>query len=177
MKASPQHITLRKLDAADAAFLSALATEAYSQHYANTWTDGGTWYMQTFLSADRLRKELQERCAAFYAIYQQEKAVGFLKLNENKPRPGTAENALEIERIYLTSNSNGNGIGTVVLEWVIEFARSKAIPILWLKVMDTSPAAVHFYQKIGFRICGTHHVHFEQKKEGMRGMFIMEKTL
>jgi diamine N-acetyltransferase len=170
-------IALKPLGVADAALLSAVATQAYRDHYADTWYDSGDWYLQTFLSATRLRQELQDPDARFFLILFDESAVGFLKLNRNKPLPGSAQNALELERIYLAKAVSGNGIGTAVLHWVFEQTAQEKAELIWLKVMDTNPGAVRFYEMLGFTICGTHQVHFPQKKEGMRGMFVMCKRL
>jgi diamine N-acetyltransferase len=172
-----EDIALKPLGAADAVLLSTVAIEAYRDHYATTWYDGGEWYMQTFLSAARLQQELQEPDARFYLILFNEAAVGFLKLNRNKPLPDSEQKALELERIYLTKAVSGKGIGTAVLHWVFEQAAQEKATLLWLKVMDTNPDAVRFYEKLGFEICGTHQVDFPQKKEDMRGMFVMCKRL
>jgi diamine N-acetyltransferase len=172
-----ENITLKPLGVADAELLRTVAIKAYRDHYAETWYDVGEWYMQTFLSADRLQNELQDPDARFYLILYNEASIGFLKLNRNKHLPGGAQNALELERIYLTKAVSGKGIGTAVMHWVFEQAVQEKAALLWLKVMDTAPDAVRFYEKLGFTICGTHQVDFPQKKEGMRGMYVMCKQL
>jgi diamine N-acetyltransferase len=170
-------VILKPLEPADATLLHDIATQAYADHYADTWYDGGEWYLHTFLSAERLQQELQTQDAHFYLIVYQEAAVGFLKLNRNKPLPYSEQNALELERIYLTKAVSGKGIGTAVMHWVFDFAAQEKAALLWLKVMDTAPDAVRFYEKLGFKICGTHQVDFPQKKEGLRGMYLMCKSL
>jgi diamine N-acetyltransferase len=86
------------------------------------------------------------------------------------------EQALELERIYLTKSASGKGIGSYVLNFIFDFARSKNKKFIWLKVMDSSEA-VNFYKQHGFEICGTHHLDFTQMKPELRGMFIMKKYL
>lgn len=176
--AQPQDVTIRQACLEDAPLLSDVATQAYREHYADTWYDSGVWYMQTYLSVSRLQEELQERNARFFLICYNRSPVGFLKLNKDKPLLGAEQqSALELERIYLIKKASGKGIGTYILQWLFEQTRNEGFKIIWLKAMDTSPAAVRFYKKLGFEICGTHEVDFVQKKEGMRGMYIMRKVL
>lgn len=172
-----EDIQLKRLDVADAALLSAIATNVYSEHYADTWQDNGEWYLQTYLSVSRLAKELQDANAWFFLVSYKQEAVGFLKLNIDKPLPGVQKNSLELERIYLKKSASGNGIGTHLLHFAFEIAVQQNKELVWLKAMDTSPDAVRFYKKMGFEICGTHHVDFIQKKEGMRGMYVMQKNV
>ena len=176
MELQQQAILLRQLGPQDAAWLRSIAIKAYSEHYAETWYDGGAWYIRNFFSLARLQNELEDSNALFFGIQYKHEAMGFLKLNLDAPL--TAEsNALELERIYLVKNAAGKGIGTYVMHNVFELARKANKKLVWLKVMDTSPDAVRFYIKMGFEICGTHQVDFVQKKEGMRGMYVMQKRL
>lgn len=170
-------IEIKRLSVNDAAFLSAIAIQAYREHYAHTWLDGGNWYMQTYLSVARLEKELKDANAMFFAVFDGAAAVGFFKLNLNKELPGAHVNGLELERIYLIKSASGKGIGTRLMQEVFIMARQQRQAFIWLKVMDTNPDAVRFYQKAGFAICGTHQVDFVQKRPDMRGMFIMQKQL
>lgn len=170
-----QDIAIKQCGVDDAALLQKIATQAYAEHYADTWYDGGDWYLQTYLSERRFQEELQDSNARFLLIYYKDTAAGFLKLNQNKPLVGGEQKALELERIYLAESMSGKGVGTFLVQWIFEFAQKDQYKIIWLKVMDTNPDAVRFYQKMGFEICGTHQVDFVQKKEGMRGMYIMEK--
>lgn len=172
-----EDLQIKRLCVEDAAMLAGIATKSYSDHYADTWYDEGKWYLQTYFSVPHLEEELRATDARFFAVYYQREAVGFLKLNLKKPPPRAAKKALELERIYLAKNAIGKGIGTELLLFVFETAKQEKMETIWLKVMDTSPGAVRFYQKMRFEICGVHQVDFLQKKEGMRGMYLMQKKL
>ena len=173
----PNDIELKLLGAEDAAQLRAIAIKAYMDHYADSWYDNGTWYMQNHFSIARLQEELADKHARFYFIYHKSILVGFIKLNLRKPLPNNKENAVELERIYLLRSASGKGIGTFVLDFILDIARNQQAKLVWLKAMDTSQDAVRFYEKAGFEICGTHQVDYVQKREGMRGMHLMRKNL
>lgn len=169
-------IRLQQLFADDAQLLSEVAIKAYRDHYLNFWYDDGAWYIAKYFSASSLRQELSDDNALFFLVYHKESPVGFLKINTNAALAGGPKEALELERIYLTKNASGKGIGSYVLNFIFDIARSKNKKLVWLKVMDSSEA-VNFYKQHGFEICGTHHLDFTQMKQGLRGMFIMKKYL
>ena len=86
-------------------------------------------------------------------------------------------NALELERIYLTKNRQGRGIGRRLVALTFDLARSHNKDIVWLKAMDTSADAIGFYEKMGFTNCGTMRLNFERMKPEMRGMISMKYEL
>jgi GNAT superfamily N-acetyltransferase len=177
MIASDTDIEIRKISVADADVLSAVAIKAYTDHYLHLWHDTGEWYIHKSFAAKNLLPELQDSNACFFLIYYKEELVGFLKLNIDAPSPDQDANALELERIYLTKNASGRGIGKYVLDFVFEIARSQNKNIVWLKVMDSSTDPIRFYKKNGFEICGAHRLDFPQMKEEFRGMYMMKKYL
>ena len=174
---SHSSIRLKQLFAEDAHLLSEVAIRAYSDHYLNLWYDDGAWYIDKYFSAPALQQELLDENALFFLVYDKESPTGFLKINTDAALAGDAkEQALELERIYLTKNASGKSIGSYILNFIFDIARSKNKKIIWLKVMDSSKA-VNFYKHHGFEICGTHHLDFKQMKQELRGMFIMKKYL
>lgn len=170
-------IELQRLYVEDAALLSAVATKAYSDHYLHLWYDGGRWYLQTYFTVARFEEELRDANALFFLIYDAENPVGFLKLNTDKPSPDGNRNALELERIYLTAEASGKGIGTYLVHFTLDIAKQQRNEIVWLKVMDSSTGPIAFYKKMDFEICGTYLLSFSELKKELRGMYIMQKNL
>lgn len=172
------NIRLLQITTADTVLLSKVATKAYSDHYLHYWYDGGAWYIDKSFAVKNLAAEIADENALFFFVYYNDEALGFIKLNidagfENCDK----KEALELERIYLTKAASGKGIGSYLINFTIEFAQQRNKKVVWLKVMDTSAAAISFYQKHGFEICGSLHLDFPQMKEELRGMFIMKKNL
>jgi len=173
-----KNISLKKITAEDAALLSQVAAKAYCDHYLHLWNEGGAWYIEKSFAVSNLEKELSDTNAWFFLVHYLKEAVGFLKLNIDAPLPGEEDNdALELERIYLTKAASGMGIGTFLANFCFEIAATKSKKFIWLKAMDSSIEAIRFYAKMGFEICGTAHLDFPQMKEEFRGMCIMKKTL
>jgi GNAT superfamily N-acetyltransferase len=171
-------IRIEPITILDIVVLQDVALQAYRDHYLHLWHDGGQWYMQKSFSTGQLATELGDDNARFYLIYAGDEAVGFLKLNIDAPLAGfNAQNALELERIYLTKAASGKGAGSAVMGFVFTLARKLHKTIVWLKAMDSSGAAIAFYKKHGFETCGTYMLGFEQMKEEVRGMYVMKKEM
>lgn len=172
------NIELHSLSESDAALLSAVALKAYCDHYPHLWNDGGEWYKEKSFAPQHLANELADENAMFFLVRDGGIDAGFLKLNIDAAlNEFSKKEALELERIYLNAASAGQGIGSFLLAYTFEFARSRQKKMVWLKVMESSIEAISFYKKHGFEICGTHHLDFPQMKEEYRGMFIMKKNL
>lgn len=157
--------------------LQDIAIRSYNDHYLYLWFDGGAWYVDRSFKEETLREELADPNAAFYLIYADGELVGFLKLNLHKALENyTAEEALELERIYLTKAASGKGIGREVVNFTKGMARKHNKRLIWLKAMDSS-RSVDFYEQNGFVKCGTYTLPFEQMKPEYRGMYVMTLEL
>lgn len=169
---------IKKLEAKDASFLSEVALKAYADHYLDLWYDGGKWYMEKYFSVERLSKEMEDTNASFYIAFYKNSPVGFLKLNIDAALEGfEAQNALELERIYLNKEATAKGIGRKLVELTFTIAKENSKDLVWLKAMDTSEGPISFYKKMGFQIAGTHRLKHPLMKEELRGMVIMVKIL
>ena len=122
-------------------------------------------------------EELNDKNALFYLPFYKGEAVGFLKVNIDAPLPGMAENCLELERIYLRKEASGKGIGRELVQLTLRIAEKHCKDLVWLKAMDTSEGPIAFYEKMGFRLVGTHRLKHPLMKEELRGMVIMAKRL
>lgn len=172
------NIRIVQIFSEDAAVLSVVALKAYRNHYLHLWYDGGEWYMEKCFSVQCLQREMQNENAAFFIAYENEEALGFLKLNIDAALQGEEEkNAMELERIYLTGAATGKGFGKKIMEFVLAIAKDNNKDILWLKVMDTSSSPIAFYKKMGFEICGSYQLDFPVMKKELRGMLIMKRKL
>jgi len=56
-----------------------------------------------------------------------------------------------VEGVRIQHNFRGDGIGTRVFEWVIQYARGKGVGILQLTSDKQRPDAIRFYEGLGFK--------------------------
>ena len=171
-------VTIVPITVADLHTLQDIALNAYGDHYLHLWNDGGAWYIEKSFSDAALKAELEDANAAFFLIYAANELVGFLKLNTNKEFENhCSEEALELERIYLTKAASGKGVGKQVMAFTEKFARERNKRVIWLKAMDSSHDAIRFYEQNGYTHCGTYRLDFEAMKPEFRGMVVMKKVL
>ena len=171
-------IEIKPISVEEVEELSRVAIESYSDHYLDFWYDGGEWYLERSFSIPNLRKEFLEEESRFYFAVFSGKPVGFFKTRtDRKIEEFGDRRGFEVERIYLTKEATGKGIGKALMEFADEQARLENIEFVWLKAMDTSEPAVAFYEHLGFKKCGKERLTFPQMKEELRGMFVLKKEL
>jgi len=171
-------VSIVPISIADLHTLQDIALNAYGDHYLHLWNDGGAWYIEKSFSDAALQSELEDANAAFFLIHSDDELVGFLKLNIDKSLDNySLEDALELERIYLTKAASGKGVGKKVMEFTEQFAKERKKRVIWLKAMDSSHDAIRFYEQNGYNLCGTYRLDFEAMKPEYRGMVIMKKEL
>lgn len=129
-------------------FLQAFAAE-------NSAADMQT-YVEHKFSIEHLQKELSHPESFFYFAQNENDILGYLKLNLGKAQTETRDNAIEIERIYVDESFHGKGIGKLLMEYAIQFAKERGSAKIWLGVWEHNTKAIHFYQKNGFVEFGNH---------------------
>lgn len=168
----------RLVRAEDIETLSAVATRAYLDHFTHLWEDSGKAYAEKSFNIKELAVQLRDENNIFYLAFIDNAAVGFLKLRpNNRPALLASVDAFEIERIYLISEVKGKGIGKAMMKQAIDMAREMQKETVWLKVMDSNPQTIGFYESCGFEIIATEALDLPFLKKELSGMFVMTKNL
>ena len=85
----------------------------------------------------------------------QQVLLGYVKLGTRRTHESVeASSAIEIERIYVDTDSIGMGVGAALMATCIDFAQKQEHDVLWLGVWQNNQRAVNFYERWGFEICG-----------------------
>ena len=106
---------------------------------------------------------------AYFYFVENENIYGYFKINLDKSSlesqspviyPSDFDykklKGIEIERIYVMKEMKGQGIGRFMIEKTIEIAKTNGFDYVWLSVWADNPAAIAFYQKMGFTVFGEH---------------------
>lgn len=171
------NLNIERISISEVEKLSEVATRAYFDHYRHLWYDEGEWYAHKCFNVSQLTEELTDSKNLFFFAVLDGKHVGFLKIRPENQLAGQDGNGFEVERIYLTSEATSRGVGRALMEFAIEMARQQNKDYVWLKAMDSSQNAIRFYESLGFEICGTSRLNFEQMKTEYLGMVAMGKSL
>lgn len=70
------------------------------------------------------------------------------------PLEGAIEGATELYRFYVSDEAKGTGLAKTLFDKVLEFAKGRAAPVLYLGVWSQNFRALAFYEKLGFEIVG-----------------------
>lgn len=175
---NPDFSQIQALENKDAEALSDLCLRIYPQFFLYIWHDAGVWYQQTRYNATQLRQEIESPHSQFYFVMEEDKPVGYLKLNTNtflKDYP--SHNGLEVERIYLLKETQGKGLGKLLINFAVTQAKLLQKDHLFLYVMDSSADSMTFYKAMNFSIFGQKFLDFPLMKEELRGMYSMVRPL
>jgi len=128
--------------------------EAFAKH---NYPQDMEAYAQQYLTTQQLSTELQTTGSTFYFAVLSNEIVGYLKLNTGiAQKEFTEHNSLEVERLYVTSQYQGKGLGSQMLQFAINKATSNNKDFIWLGVWEHNHPAIQLYKRIGFITCGSH---------------------
>lgn len=143
----------------DLDILRAISSQTYYEAFAgqNSKETMRTYLAEAF-SREKMLEELQNAGSRFYFLYADGKLAGYIKLNEAPAQTDiNDEESLEIERIYVHKDFQGAGLGRVLMEYALQQTKAMGKSYAWLGVWEENPAAIGFYQRLGFRKVGEHH--------------------
>lgn len=132
------------------------------QRYFETFADRNTpenmtAYLDEAFAPEKIRAELSDTNAAFYFLDWDGKLAGYLKLNEAPAQTDLHdEQSLEIERIYVSKEFQGEGLGCYLMDQTISIAIQRKKKYVWLGVWEKNERALRFYRRNGFYQIGTH---------------------
>jgi len=127
-------------------------------------------YIKTELSREEITKQVQNPYSQFYlALLKEEGEIdlaGYLKVNFSPAQTELQDaNALEIERIYVIKQYQGQGIGQFLLNKAINIARQRGKKYVFLGVWEQNRSAITFYKKNKFVQFDTHVFQLSDSKQ------------
>jgi len=153
-----QGIIVKQASTTDLNILINLSKETFIETYADKNTEANTQkFLQDSFNETKLGNELINPDSLFFIVWDDEIAVGYLKLNvgyaQTEPQ---GDDALEIERIYVKNSHQGKNIGRLLYEKAAEVAGRHHKTWIWLGVWERNPKAKGFYERLGFVAFNSH---------------------
>lgn len=142
-------VTFKKCEEIDLDLLHKIAVQSYNDTYKYLWKDEGKLYLDRFYKKEFFKEELSASDIFYFLIYEEENAIGFIKLKESAIESYSKSESIELDKLYLLKKYTGKGIGKIIMNFIISFSKEKNASVIWLKVMETSPAKF-VYEKSGF---------------------------
>ena len=114
-------------------------------------------YINDTFNVENIKSELLNSNSTFYFAYLDEVLVGYFKINIGEAQNEQFdESSIELERIYVLEDFQGQKVGEHMLIKATDIATLKEVDFLWLGVWQENVHAVRFYEKLGFKIFDKH---------------------
>lgn len=114
-------------------------------------------YLDKSFNKEQLTAELSDENSQFFIAFLNEIPVGYAKINVNTAQTEQHNlDAMELHRIYVLKEYHGKKVAQKLLEKVLQIAREKEVPQLWLGVWEENKRALQFYKNNGFTVFDQH---------------------
>lgn len=132
--------------------LQEIGSKTFSETFSqNNTKESMAEYLEKSFSTEKLTTELNDENSDFYFAQVDNEVIGYLKLNTGSSQTEIkGENALEIERIYVSKDFHGKKVGQILYNKAIEIAKEKEVDYVWLGVWENNLRAIGFYKKNDF---------------------------
>ncbi|MFM7629616.1 MAG: GNAT family N-acetyltransferase [Algoriphagus sp.] len=149
---------LRQAHLSDLPELVALARTSFVQAFtAGNKPENVQAYLSQAFTVEQLTKEMQEPASTFMVASWEGKLVGYTKLNLAAAQAEVQDpDSVEVARLYTLEEVWGKGVGQLLLDAAIAYAKREGKTWLWLGVWEHNVRAIRFYKKNGLRIFGSH---------------------
>ena len=113
-------------------------------------------YCREAFTPQRFFEEWSQPESAFWLVWHGDTLAAYLKLNfDNHSELLESNRTVQIERIYVAPEFQGQGLGSDLLAFSEEEGRQANCEWIWLSVWQKNPQAIQFYEQNGYNICGT----------------------
>lgn len=155
---SSQNVIFTKLSPGDLQELTEISRRTFNEAFgADNNPKDLALYLDSVMGQENLQKELSNPLSEFYFTKLEGKTVGYFKINLGDAQTDLREeDAMELERLYVSPNFQNRKIGQKMLDTVIEMAIQRKMRYLWLGVWEKNIRAMEFYKRNHFEFSGTH---------------------
>ena len=114
-------------------------------------------YVAKAFSLTQVQAEFNHPDSHFYFAKDKGIPVAYLKINFRDAQTEWQEpDGMEIERIYVRADYQGQGIGAQFFDFAWKIAVERGMKYIWLGVWNQNAGAIRFYQCRGFQAFSQH---------------------
>ncbi len=114
-------------------------------------------YLEEAFTLDQFKIEFQNSASTFFKLVKGDEIIGYTKVNLCPAQSDVHDlDSLEIARLYLLDEFTGLGLGKLLLEQAIVFAKKFKKSYIWLGVWEHNLRAINFYERNGFKKFSSH---------------------
>jgi diamine N-acetyltransferase len=141
----------------DAYDIAVFSQKSFYESFADTNSKENMDKFMLNFSVPVLMEEVTSGLHTFFIAKQEGKIAGYIKLTTvQQPDEEVHHNALELARIYVDQKVLARGIGGMLMQRGLQFARDNGFELIWLGVWEHNYPAQAFYKKWGFERFSEH---------------------
>lgn len=150
--------TIRPITTADLPELQRISRITFKDTFDHcTPPDDMARFLEEAYALDVLEKQLNNPESFFYFIEVAGTPAGYLKLNIGSAQvEAMTQKDLELERLYILPEFQGEGLGKELMNFAHERARELGKERMWLGVWEGNVRAQTLYKSYGFTKFGAH---------------------
>jgi len=162
MTNSNEQPVFSKVSTEEAKLLSEVSAQTFSIAFSHLNTKANmASYLKEVLNQEQLAQELKNTSSQFFFLSLKGTVKGYLKINLSEAQTEDIDpNAIEIQRIYLYPDAQGQGYGKLMINYAEEIGLKHSCPMIWLGVWEKNTNSIAFYERMGYRIFDKHDFPF-----------------
>ena len=151
-------LKIRKANQADIKLLQKIGRQTFFEKFTeNNSEENMLKYASEAYSFEKIASEVNNPNSQFYLATLNNQTVGYLKINFGEAQTELQDpQALELERIYVLNEFQGQKIGQLLFEKTLEIAKQANLNYVWLGVWEENTGAIKFYEKNGLKAFSKH---------------------
>jgi ribosomal protein S18 acetylase RimI-like enzyme len=148
----------------DAENISAIMMQVWLHTYAKQGMRSAlSHYVFTEFNEEKIVAGIKSVNEKIFVYELNQHIVGVATLNLSARHPITQEEFPEIGKLYIQEYFTNKGIGSKLLNNLIEYCRKKRYSKIWLTVNHQNQRAIEFYKNHAFKKNGVTHFKLEEE--------------
>ena len=150
-------LTIRRATVGDAATVAEIAARTFHNTFAaqNSAEDMAAHLAREYGEAQQ-RSEIEDPNGITLLAEHQGEAIGYAQIRRGKSvECVNGPSPVEIARFYVVQGWHGRGVAQALMDAAKSAAATLGAQTLWLGVWERNHRAIAFYEKCGFRDCGS----------------------
>ena len=151
-------IEIRPIQSSELTILQKIATDAYWQTFGESTTvENNQRFLDEAYTLQQFERELNEANSNYYLAWDGNEAAGFLRMRlSGEVNHLLGDNTVELQRLYIHPDHQGKKIGSVLMNFALDYASQRKFEWIWLGVWEFNFRAQAFYKKFGFKRFSEH---------------------
>ena len=153
------HPVIIRADVSYAASIAAVGKKSFRNAFEHLFSSSEELfeYLERTYDPVKLAKSIRKENNVYLIAIDESEVIGFVKVKKHSLNDKIESGAqMELQKIYVLPSAQHSGVGSILLNKVLELANEIYPDHLWLDTHISNERAIRFYEKNGFRKIGKH---------------------